>query len=410
MTNSSFCLQQRQQEEQKSRKLLTIGLIGSIVLHGAIGSAAMLFKEEPKTTNKPIELIIVDAPKPVPEVPKPKLELPKPVKVTPPPPKPQPPKTEPVKTVQPQATKPKPAKPKIENRRVSAEPVQPRVAKVTPKPEPRIEATQPQPRPSILTTPRPAASSFKVPEQPKVESNFPVVPSEPIRESRISQPPSTGSLQGSNTGSEATSGNGDSGNGNDTGGNSGTSTVAARPTPEPPKPTPQARQRLKCVSNCDIKYSSVLNGAEGTAFVRLTVDDKGNVVDAQLAQAHSNSQINEQALVAARKIKFAPRPGEGNQSIRYRISFTRPGTDTERLAREREERNRRERQAREQREQQERQAREQQERQRQAELEQERRAQQQQQQQQQQPPLELPPTDLTPSPEPLPLEVPETGQ
>jgi TonB family protein len=135
--------------------------------------------------------------------------------------------------------------------------------------------------------------------------------------------------------------------------------------------------------------------------VRVTVDRNGDVVNAEIAKAHSNSQINEQAIIAARKMKFASRSEEGNASGRVTINFTVAGSDFDRQARQR--REQQERQARE-REEQQRQARER-EQQRQAELERERKA-----QQQQQPPLEQPSPDLTPPSDPIPSDAPETGQ
>jgi protein TonB len=413
MSNSSFCLEQRQQEEQKSRKLLALGVIGSIVLHGAIGSAAIWLKEEPKTTTKPIELIIVDAPKPVPPVPevlKPKPEPKKLVKVPPPPPIAQPQTNQIVKTAQPQPTKIEPARPKS---------AQPRVERVIPQPKPivptetqrkpsRVESAKPpsnpQPPRQVLTNPSPSVSpTTSVPKSltTQTANNSPVVPSESTTENNLSEPipnTGTGNSQELNDFSGTFSGNVE---GNNTNNNSGTSTpVAALPTPEPPKPTKKPKQGLKCVRDCNVKYPSVLNGAEGRASVRVTVDSSGNVINAEIATGHSNNQVNEQAILAARKMKFAALSGESTASVKVNISFTTAGSDFERQARERQEQNERKRQAREQQEQQERQARER-EQERQAQLEKERQERQQQQEQQ----SEQPTTEASP-PEPINPDVP----
>ncbi|PSF35022.1 hypothetical protein C7H19_17930 [Aphanothece hegewaldii CCALA 016] len=412
MSNSNFCSQQRQQEEHKSRKLLAIGLFSSIVLHGAISSAAMRFNEEPKETKKPIELIIVDAPKPVPEVIKPKPEPQKQVKVIPPPPIPEPQKVKvtPPPIPEPQPTKTQPAKPKIENRQTPARSAQPRrVARVAPKPQ----AIKPQ----TITPPSPDVQPSPVqPSRPSVNPT-PITNTQPQQQvltgsnssgTKVSvpdTPPSgtgnNGSFSGSSqsiSGLGSSQGSNSQGTGDGTGGsNSGSSTpVAARPTP---KPTPKARQALKCVRGCKVAYPSVLNGVEGSASVKVTVDSSGNVVNADLARSHSNSQINEQAIIAAQKMKFAPRSGESTASVRVTINFTVAGSDFERQARERQQQNERQRQAREQQQQQERQAREQQERQQQLE----RQARERQQQQAQ--PSPEPTTEAIPTP-----SVPDTPE
>ncbi|GFE67427.1 TonB family protein [Chroococcus sp. FPU101] len=422
MSNSNFCRQQRQQEEHKSRKLLAIGLFSSIVLHGAISSAAMRFNEEPKETKKPIELIIVDAPKPVPAVIKPKPEPQKQVKVIPPPPIPEPQKQAkvipPPPIPEPQSAKTQPAKPKIENRQTQARSSQPRrVARVDPKPQTIKPQTFTPPSPDVqpnpVQPPRPPVNPTPItntqPQQQVLTGSNSSAP-------KISVPdtPSSGAENNSsfNGNSQSISGLGSSqgnlnsssstGEGTREGGGGSnlgpSSPVAARPTP---KPIPKARQTPKCIRNCGkADYPSVLNGAEGSASVRVMIDSSGNVVNAEIAKGHSNSQINEQALIAARKLKFAPRSGESTASVRVTINFTVAGSAFERQARERQEQ--KERQARERQQQQERQAREQQERQQQ----QERQAREQQERQQQEQPSPEPTTDAI-SPEPSVPDAPE---
>ena len=60
MTYSSACLEQRQKEAEKTKKLLTFGIISSIAVHGALlyvitTRPNSITKEE----QKPIELILV---------------------------------------------------------------------------------------------------------------------------------------------------------------------------------------------------------------------------------------------------------------------------------------------------------------------------------------------------------------
>lgn len=89
MTNSRFCVRQRQQEQQRLNKLLILGFAGSTVLHGILAYTLPRWSfESPKTAEEPMELILVDKPKPQPK-PKPKIESkpivePKPKTVKPP--------------------------------------------------------------------------------------------------------------------------------------------------------------------------------------------------------------------------------------------------------------------------------------------------------------------------------------
>ena len=95
MSISSFCIEQRQKEQQERKKLIAFGLAGSAVLHGMLASA-LIWLDETQVAQEPIELIIVE---PAPEVPPPKPE--KLTEARPPKPVPQQP-TETVAPVKPQ--------------------------------------------------------------------------------------------------------------------------------------------------------------------------------------------------------------------------------------------------------------------------------------------------------------------
>ncbi|MFM2312996.1 MAG: hypothetical protein RLZZ04_2272, partial [Cyanobacteriota bacterium] len=111
--------------------------------------------------------------------------------------------------------------------------------------------------------------------------------------------------------------------------------------------------------------------AEGSAGVKLTIDPKGNVISAELASADSNSQVNRQALLAARQMEFSSPPGGNAASVQVKIDFTVEGSDYDRARREEQEK--KEQAAKEQQEQEIA-------RQQQLKLKQERQARQQQQQ------------------------------
>ena len=124
MSTSKFCIQQRLQEKQKLQRFLLFGLTGSALLHGILAYTFPRWSlESPNKTEKPIELIIVERPKP-------KVESKPVVK-----PEPQPiPKPEPVQAV----TPPTPVK--------QPEPVKPQTN--PPKPTPQKVLTSPTPAPS----------------------------------------------------------------------------------------------------------------------------------------------------------------------------------------------------------------------------------------------------------------------
>jgi TonB family protein len=151
---------------------------------------------------------------------------------------------------------------------------------------------------------------------------------------------------------------------------------------------------VTCI-DCSAEYPSVLNGEEGTARVRVVVDSNGNVVDSQILESGGSSQLNQEAVKAARKMKFRVPGGRNRYTVKLPISFTIKGSDFDRQARQSQAQNQRERQQREQERQaqrererqgQERQAqlereRQQREQDRQAQQEQERQAQQEREQQ-----------------------------
>ena len=67
MTNSKFCIEQRQKEQQQLKKILVWGFTGSALLHGIIAYALPRWSfESPTEVVKPMELILVDKPKPEP--------------------------------------------------------------------------------------------------------------------------------------------------------------------------------------------------------------------------------------------------------------------------------------------------------------------------------------------------------
>ncbi|MBE9045797.1 TonB family protein [Pleurocapsales cyanobacterium LEGE 10410] len=360
MTNSQFCLQQRQQEQQRLRKLLVVGFVGSAAVHGILAYALPKWSfDPPQQAEEPIEMILVDKPKPEPK-PKPKIES-KPI-VKPKPKPVQPP--EPVKA----QTPPPPVKP--------PEPVKAQTAPPKPAPEPT-----PAPK-KVVTDPTPA------PSQPIVS-----VPVENTGQSSSLSSSFTSSSSSVAASSSSASSNGKPGI---TG-----SVVATGSAPPRPEANDGGEEGISCVSNCEPEYPASLEGTEGSAGVKLTIDSNGNVIGAELADPDSNSGINRQALLAARQMQFSS-PGDNAASVQVKIDFTVEGSQYDRARREEQEK--REQAARERQEQEA--ARQQQleaERQaRQEQLERERQAREQQQLQQQQESAPPPAAETKPAPEPLP--------
>ena len=239
MTNSQFCIQQRKQEQQRLNKLLIAGFISSAAIHGILAYALPKWSfNPPKQAEEPIEMILVDKPKPQPE---PKIES-KPIE------KPEPKPIEAPEPVKAQ-TPPPPVKP--------PEPVQPQTK--PPKPVPK----------EVLTTPTPA------PSQPIVSAPVENTAQAPALSSSFSAPTSSVAANSSSTQTSGTPG----------------SAVATNSAPPRPKPS-SSGEGISCVSNCEPEYPASLEGEEGDAGVKLTIDPNGNVVGAELVEPHSNSGVN----------------------------------------------------------------------------------------------------------------------
>jgi periplasmic protein TonB len=274
MLTSNFCLQQRQQEQKKLRKLLTLGFVSSVVLHGILALTLPAYRFlEPDKAEKPVEVIIVEQPKPKP---KPK---PKPVVKSLPVPK--------VQEVKPQFTPPPPI----------------------PKPAPAPQ------KPKLLTT------KTSTPSKPFTVSSAPV----PATSDNLSQ---FSNVLG-NSSSVA-----DDSNSN---GNLGSPGAVATNSGAPPRPAPEKLEGISCVSNCEPEYPAVLEGIEGNAGIELTLDAEGNVLNASVNNPHSSSELNRQALLAARQMKFSEPPSSSGGKVEVRINFTVAGSDYDRVAREQQE-------------------------------------------------------------------------
>jgi periplasmic protein TonB len=93
---------------------------------------------------------------------------------------------------------------------------------------------------------------------------------------------------------------------------------------------------ISCEENCQPEYPSVLDGAEGSTGIELTIDRDGNVIDAAIALKNGNPQLDREALKAAQEMEFSSIERD-RATVRINISFTVAGSDFERQAREEQE-------------------------------------------------------------------------
>lgn len=451
MTYSLTSVEQRQLETEKTRKLVTVGIVGSIVLHGITFTVLNSIEKPLTEDSKPIEFIVVQEPqikpeeKPVikPEVksqPQPKLETVKPPLLQPKEVKPQPTVTKreitppspmpPVAKINP-TSQPQKTREVVEN---SPQPQQ--ITETIPQPsitpQQIIETTSPSSitpssQPSITSSPQPSISQPQevLTSNTLARNNAPraVKPIENsnnnpfsnsfnsstrVENSNINQtstvarvsgdtPVSSGRLTRSNS-KTPTAVNNTNNQGEGIGnlrnslsrGNSQTSNnnsnkmvsgipsniaATSQSVPQRPqaKPTPPPPENIKCISNCDPSYPSELQGVEGKATVKVNLDSSGNVLGVSVVNPHSNGEVNRQALLAARQMRFSS-PRVNNASVQVSINFTVAGSDFDRLARQKKEETQRQARLTQEKERQERQAQLEQERlQRQQQLEKERR-------------------------------------
>ncbi|NJL52050.1 MAG: energy transducer TonB [Hydrococcus sp. SU_1_0] len=94
---------------------------------------------------------------------------------------------------------------------------------------------------------------------------------------------------------------------------------------------PAAPLSVSCQENCQPEYPSVLNGAEGSAGIQLTIDADGQVIDAVIASSNGNPQLAQEALKAAQEMEFSSIDRD-RATVRINISFTVAGSDFEQQA------------------------------------------------------------------------------
>ncbi|MUG96437.1 TonB family protein [Scytonema sp. UIC 10036] len=388
MSFSGTALEHREKESKALRTFLTFSLVGSLGLHIGVlasGVANLVMRVQPME-DEPIELIVLDSPKPIPQKTKPP-EPPKQVKL-PEPPKPVKPPEPPKPTrlrLQPQApvvskvvktpqggggktAAPAPKAPPV------PQPVPPQQTVVTPEEKPilpplRDEIKKPQriltqvkpnlePQPEV---PLPSKQEVPVTEQ-KTENLQP-----PLRRPRIIPEVAKNTVPAPSTSSESndfsnrtrrlrsTAGTpgstgegtgGGSGGGIGTGTGSGTGSGTGTQVATAPKPRPAVTKFdfVDCLK-CDLKYPerAERRGIEGKPGITFDVDENGNVINIKLTRSSGHKELDEALVSQAREFKLNA-AAAGKQNVQLIANFTKSGSRENREAlkrqQEREERRR----------------------------------------------------------------------
>jgi TonB family protein len=382
MSLSSIAVQQREKEAKALKSFLAFSLLGSLALHiGLLASGIGNFlSRTPDLEDEPMEVVVVDPPK-VEEVkpePKPQRQQAQPskapvvaspgssriggqsaaprdvevVRSRPSPPTatkiPSPaPRIAPSKAIVAEKQPPPKAPERIQKPVESVKPEPTPVQK--PAPAPEIAAT-----PKPVQTPPPAVTNQQLrntlaeatARQSQANAPTSTAPSAPpVGNTQGSQSVATGS--GVNTGNTFGTGRGTS-SGSVTGTGSGTGTGNSTGSGNSTQGTTQGRGRgegdaegtgsgrLACRDCGKPKYpeSARRKGIEGTAKVKLEVDDRGNVTDVKIAQSSGNDALDKEAVRAARRWKLK-NPKGGSQGVVAKVDFELEKSERSRRSRER---------------------------------------------------------------------------
>ena len=381
MSLSSIAVQQREKEAKALKSFLAFSLLGSLALHiGLLASGIGNFlSRTPDLEDEPMEVVVVDPPK---------------VEEVKPEPEPQRQQTQPSKAPvvaspgsgriggqsaapgdvevarsrpsPPTATKTPSPPPRVApSKAIVAEKPQPKALPPIEKPAQSVKlepapVQKPAPAPEIAATPKPVQTPPPAVANQQLrntlaearatrESQAPpttTAPSAPpVSNTPGSQSVATGSSV--NTGNTFGTGRGRS-SGSVTGTGSGTGTGNSTGSGNSNRGTAQGRGRgegdaegtgsgrLACRDCSKPKYpeSARSKGIEGTAKVKLEVDDRGNVTDVKIAQSSGNDALDKEAVRAAKRWKLK-NPKGGSQGVVAKVDFELEKSERSRRSRER---------------------------------------------------------------------------
>lgn len=385
MSFSSIAVQQREKEAQSLRSFLAWSLIGSLGLHLGVLTLGLsnLWHRSPELEEEPLEIVIVDPP-PTPEAVKPQepqetlperqteggssrigsqsnpkanIEVVRP-KAAPAPSSPPKAATRPVPQPAPSVA-PSPPPPAVTAEKqpapITPDRTQKLVEDLKREPAPQQKpAPIPQPAPVAVDRPpqKPQPAAPPAQTQPQENANLRNTLGE-IRNTTESQAtaPQSAAGSGNRTGT-ATTGNGTSSSGQGSGRSTGQaagsgSSVATGPgaarqgTPQGEgsgsgDPTGSGSGRLSCRNCSKPKYPEQARkrGVEGSAKIKVDVDDKGNVTNVRVAESSGNRDLDEAAVRAARRWKFDT-PNGARQGVSAKVDFELENSERSRRNRER---------------------------------------------------------------------------
>ena len=376
MPTSEFCIEQRQKERQKLRNTLRLCFASSVLFHGVLAlTVADWQSQSPKSlqTKKPIEIMMLQQPqgrspgidsttKPQPEsnpvqttsapLSKEKPSSPKtpqnpaPQTVTPPPKveQPQPPKVPPSESAIPKSDSPPvltATQAPVKSPKVFAQPKTNHDVKRLENPE---RSTKPRTnfptdrhleKPAIPPHDRPVkpeifkrqtnSASILDPNSDRQRNRYrmPNLARNPGKSTQAkSSPIVTNSSSGSPSNAENSSTARQSGAQNNTSTTQGNNSATTNTIPAQPK-TPLS---ISCEENCQPEYPSVLDGAEGSAGIRLIISEDGKVIDAKVAVSNGNPTLDREALQAAERMEFSSIERD-RAIVQINITFTVTGSD-----------------------------------------------------------------------------------
>lgn len=347
MNFSSVAVEQREKEAEALKSFLAFSLIGSLALHIGVLTFGIgnLLTRVPESQEEPMEVTIIDPPNPPALSPKQEAEL-----------------ADSSDTGGDGGTPSAASAPSS----IAIAPSQPKSVANLPRQFENLKTPVPQqksrqtPLPEIATEPKPVitpSAPNSLPHQ-TVQQNRALVTAIRSRESQgitestdkpsgvgnaddglrqgssIATSTGNGSGGGSGTGTGSGTGSGGTGTGSGTGSGSAVATGSGT-----------ARQggdgngdgsgRLGCRKCSKPKYpeSARRQGVEGSAKIKVDVDDKGNVTNVRIAESTGNADLDEAAIRAARRWKFDT--PNARQGVTAKVDFAIEGSERSRQVRER---------------------------------------------------------------------------
>ncbi|MEO1340480.1 MAG: energy transducer TonB, partial [Cyanobacteria bacterium J06635_13] len=174
--------------------------------------------------------------------------------------------------------------------------------------------------PPIIDPPEPTTEQLRSPQADNSERNLTEIQSEETADQSLDSAfpredteTEAESNPRSNPVSDATS--------NDAGENSEVSEPKETDTAMNNIPQESAPLSITCEANCQPEYPDALDGVEGSAGIRLTINRDGEVIDAAIALSNGNPKLDEAALEAAQEMEFS-QLNRDQAVVQINITFT----------------------------------------------------------------------------------------